>query len=89
MSDARRVCTLDRLPEGTRFQAVEAPDIIGRLVKVNYGSCTVELEGRATIRDFETADHEWVRIHSSGKRRTNLARAVRVVVLPEKTAEVQ
>jgi len=70
--------TLEYLPPGTRFALADLPTYTGTLIRVGDGSATVELDGRATVRDFETADHKWVRICDNGRRRTTIAKTAEV-----------
>jgi hypothetical protein len=69
---------LSRLKPGSRFRAIEMSSYTGTLIRVTAGSALVELDGKPTTRDFETLDHEWVRIESSGKRRTVITKALDV-----------
>ncbi len=71
---------LEHLSPGDRFQAVEAPEITGTVVKIGEGSATVDLDGRPTVHDFER-DGEWIRVKDSGKRRTQITKFLEVRVI--------
>ena len=73
---------LHELRPGTRFELVEsAGPITGTLVKVNECRAVVELDGKPRLVDFETGDHEWIRLQRSGKRRTSISPQCRVRVI--------
>jgi hypothetical protein len=74
--------TLLNLPPGTRFEILEsAGPLRGTLVRATECGAVVDLDGRATVRDFETADHEWIRLKLSGKRRTRITAFCRVKII--------
>jgi len=59
----------------------------GTLVKATDCRAVVDLEGKPTVVDFETINHEWIRLHRSGKRRTTITPSCRVIVLPHHGAQ--
>jgi len=70
--------TLQFLRPGSRFRLTEAPAVTGTLVKCCEGCAVVELDGQERVCDFETINHEWVRIVRSGKRRTTITKLVEI-----------
>ena len=73
---------LHELRPGTRFELIDsAGPLRGVLVKANECRAVVDLEGRPQLVDFETGDHEWIRLQRSGKRRTSISPQCRVRVI--------
>lgn len=59
---------------GRKFIVREsAGPLTGTLVKASECRALVEFDGNPTIRDFETASGDWVRIHGSGLKRTSIS----------------
>ena len=78
------------LQPGTRFEILDSGGPLrGTLLKVTECRAFVEFDANATpfsyhppsVRDFETADHQWKRIENNGKRRTSISPQCRVRVI--------
>jgi hypothetical protein len=68
---------LFRLRPGCRWQAIEAPEITGTVVRIGEGSAVVDLDGEPYVDQFE-ARGKIVRILRSGSKRTTITRRLEV-----------
>jgi hypothetical protein len=73
---------LCNLQPGTRFELIDsAGPLRGTLVKVNECRAVIDLDGKPTVKDFETADHEWIRLKLSGRQRMSITPQANVKVI--------
>jgi len=79
------------LPPGTRFEIIDsAGPLRGTLIEATDASALVEFDAGhnpfnahpARLVDFETADHEWIRLERRGRRRTTITPYCRVRIIP-------